>query len=247
VSDAYAAIAEDYRQAKLHPWRLHVEEFTLHELTGDVAGLAVLDLACGEGFHTRRLKVRGAARVVGVDLSPAMVALARAEEQRHPLGVEYVASDAADFRTDEPFDLVVAAYLLNYARTPEQLLGMCRGVARSLKPGCRFVAVNNHLEQPMHTYAATEKYGLVKRLDGELREGAAITYTLFTGDHPINFDNYYLSPRTYERVLAEAGLGRVRWHAPRVSAAGAAAFPPGYWSAFLEHPPVYFLDCVRLP
>jgi toxoflavin synthase len=247
VADAYAPIAEKYRESKLHPWRQHVEEFTLHRLVGDVAGKAVLDLACGEGFHTRRLKQRGAARVVGVDLSPQMVALARAEEQRHPLGIEYVAGDAATFHPEEPFDVVVAAYLLNYARTAEELLGMCRGVARCLKPGCRFVAVNNHLEQPLHAYAATQKYGLVKRLDGALREGAAITYTLFTEGRSISFDNYYLSPGTYERVLRSAGLGEVRWHAPRLSPQGEAEFGAGYWAAFLEHPPVYFLDCVRQP
>jgi ubiquinone/menaquinone biosynthesis C-methylase UbiE len=40
----------------------------------------VLDLACGEGFYTRRIKQRDAARVVGVDVSQPMIELARAEE-----------------------------------------------------------------------------------------------------------------------------------------------------------------------
>jgi SAM-dependent methyltransferase len=245
MSDAYAAIAEQYQQAKHHPWRHHIEEFTLCELIGDVAGKAALDLACGAGFYTRRLKQRGAARVVGVDLSPQMIALARAEEEAHPLGIAYVTQDAASYEPGEPFDLVVAAYLLNYAGTPEQLLAMARAVARSLKPGCRFVAVNNSLEQPPATFEATAKYGLVKRLDGELREGAPITVTLFTDGEPIQLHNFYLSRQTYERVLRSAGLGEVRWHAPRLSPQGEAEFGRDYWTAFLEQPPIYFLECVR--
>ena len=61
----YDAIAEGYQRAKLQPWREEVEAFTFLELIGDVAGKSVVDLACGEGFYTRRLKDRGAARVRG--------------------------------------------------------------------------------------------------------------------------------------------------------------------------------------
>src|SRR3954453_23146304 len=85
----YDPIAEQYQRAKLQPWRTHVERYTLLRLAGDVAGKAVIDLACGEGYYTRELRRRGAARVVGVDLSHGMIALAEAEEARQPLGVEY--------------------------------------------------------------------------------------------------------------------------------------------------------------
>ena len=244
MADAYAPIAEKYQQAKLHPWRQHIEEFTLSQLFGDVAGKTVLDLACGAGYYTRRLKQRGAARVVGVDLSPQMIALARAEETHHPLGIAYITQDAANYEPAQPFDLVVAAYLLNYARTPEQLLALARTVAHSLQPGGRFVAVNNHLDQDLATFSSTAKYGLVKQLNGELQEGAAITFTLLTEGQPIHFDNYYLSRQTYERVLRSAGLSEIRWHAPRLSPQGEAEFGRAYWSEFLEQPPVYFLECV---
>jgi ubiquinone/menaquinone biosynthesis C-methylase UbiE len=35
---------------------------------GDVAGRAVLDLACGEGHSTRAIQQMGAGRTVGVDV-----------------------------------------------------------------------------------------------------------------------------------------------------------------------------------
>jgi 2-polyprenyl-3-methyl-5-hydroxy-6-metoxy-1,4-benzoquinol methylase len=66
----YDAISTEYKKAKQHPWRLHIEHFTLFELIGPVAGKTVLDLACGEGFYTRSLKQKGAAKVVGMDPPP---------------------------------------------------------------------------------------------------------------------------------------------------------------------------------
>src|SRR5690242_20823466 len=72
----YDRIAEEYREAKRQPWRLHVECFTLCELVGTLRGESVLDLACGEGFYSRVLRRRGAGRVVGVDQSARMIELA---------------------------------------------------------------------------------------------------------------------------------------------------------------------------
>jgi len=48
----YDEIATEYKRAKQHPWRLHVEHFTLFKLLGDLRGKTVIDLAYGEGFYT---------------------------------------------------------------------------------------------------------------------------------------------------------------------------------------------------
>src|SRR5262249_56939118 len=112
------------------------------DMRGDRAGRPVGDLACGEGFYTRRLRQHGAARAVGVDLSEGMIHLAREQESAHPLGIEYLVQDGRDLRLSEDFDLAVAAYLLNYARDRAELGAMCRGIAPCLKPGGRFVTAN---------------------------------------------------------------------------------------------------------
>ena len=72
----YNPIAEQYKRAKLQPWRSHIEAYTLFALVGDPAGQTVVDLACGEGYYTRLLRQRGASRVIGVDRSPGMIRLA---------------------------------------------------------------------------------------------------------------------------------------------------------------------------
>jgi SAM-dependent methyltransferase len=241
----YDQIAEQYGRSKLQPWRLHLETFTLFELTGDLTGKSVLDLACGEGFYSRLQRRRGAARVVGVDLSAEMVRMARAEEARSPLGVEYRIGDAADFQAGEVFDLVVAAYLFNYARDAGEMLRMCRAAYRNLKPSGRLVAVNNNQEQPVEAFETTRKYGLTKRTAGPLHDGTPITYTLYDGDQPFQFDNYYLSTATQEEAFRSAGFRSVRWHRPRLSPAGEQEYGAEFWSAFLRHPPVVFIECDR--
>jgi 2-polyprenyl-3-methyl-5-hydroxy-6-metoxy-1,4-benzoquinol methylase len=55
------------------------ESYTFFRMVGALAGQRVLDLACGFGFYTRLLKQRGAAQVLGVDLSPEMIRLANRE------------------------------------------------------------------------------------------------------------------------------------------------------------------------
>ena len=72
----YDPIAELYKRAKQQPWRAHIEAFTLMRLIGDPTGKTLIDLACGEGFYTRMIRQRGAAKVTGVDLSEKMIGLA---------------------------------------------------------------------------------------------------------------------------------------------------------------------------
>jgi SAM-dependent methyltransferase len=244
MSTNYNTIAREYQQAKQHPWRRHIEAFTLAELIGDATGLAALDLACGEGFYTRFLKRSGAAVVVGVDISRGMIDLARKEEAERPLGIEYHVGDARQVDMPGRFDLVVAGYLLNYARSREELLQMCQAIARCLKPGGRFVTVNNNPAQPPEFFASTGKYGFVKELPDGTGEGSLVVFRIFLeGRGEIELTNYLLSTATHEWAFRTAGFREVLWHAPHLSPAGEQEHEPGYWNAFLEHPPVAFLEC----
>jgi ubiquinone/menaquinone biosynthesis C-methylase UbiE len=239
----YNQIAEQYKKAKLQPWRMHIEHYTLFNLLGDLHGKSLLDLACGEGFFSRFIKLAGAGRVVGVDISQGMIDLAQAEEKQRPRGIEYLVHDAKTLRLTEKFDVVAAAYLLNYAQTAEELLEMCQVCARHLRPGCRFVTVNNNPAQPVEFFEATAKYGIVKGSDGELLEGSPVTYTFMLDQGSLTITNYHLSVATHERALREAGFHDIRWHPPQVSPEGNKVYGKAYWAAFLDHPPVIFLEC----
>jgi SAM-dependent methyltransferase len=245
MSTDYNAIAADYRRAKQQPWRYFIERNTLLRLIGNLQGMSVVDLACGEGYYTRELRNRGAAKVVGVDLSEGMIRLAQEEERRNPLGIEYVAQDARRFDGAERFDLVVAAYLLNYAATREELAQMCVAVARALRPGGRFVTVNNNPDQAPEHFDATRKLGFIKTTPGKLQEGTPIVYTIFQDEGSFDIRNYWQSTTTHEECLRAAGLGQIRWHRPEVSPEGRAAYGDDFWEPFLAHPPITFLECVR--
>ena len=98
------------------------------------AGRRTLDLGCGEGRVGAELARRGH-HVVGVDSSPAMVAMAR---ERH----EAVVADAADLPfEDGSFDLVVAYMSVMNLDDPEAGV---REAARVLEPGGRFCSAVVH-------------------------------------------------------------------------------------------------------
>ena len=105
--------------------------------------------------------------------------------------------------------------------------------------------MNNNPEHAREYFAASRKYGFVKSTPGELREGAAVTYTVFLEGGSFDITNYWLSTAAHEEAFRAAGFRTVRWHRPRVSPEGQAALGPAYWEELLAHPPVTFLECLR--
>lgn len=236
----YNLIAQEYKRAKLQPWRAYVESFTLFKLLGDPTGKSILDLACGEGFHTRMLRQKGGARVVGVDISAAMIDLARQEEARQPRGIEYVVADAKELVLGTQFDIVFAAYLLNYAQTERELQQMCRSIADHLKPGGRFVTVNNNPEYT-GTTDSMRQYGFQRHTSAR-SAGAPITWEFFLDDGTFAITNYYLSTEAHEQALTDFGMTDIAWHAPEVSAEGVAESGAEFWAPLLQHRPVICLE-----
>ena len=105
-----------------------------------VGGLA-LDLGAGTGDLTLELASRGAARVVGADFSPEMLAAARAKAAGGiSANVSWTLADALRLPfPEETFDCVTNAFLLrNLADLKEGLIEM----ARVLKPGGRLVCLD---------------------------------------------------------------------------------------------------------
>lgn len=240
----YDQIAAQYRASKLQPWREFVEQFTLLHLIGDARGLQVIDLACGDGHYARMLAAAGA-RVTGVDASGGMIELARASESESPLGIEYRVGDVRDVRDEDRYDLAIASWLFNYARDAGELSAMAGAVARALKPGGRLVALNTDPNDPPANFQNGARYGFVKRVEGELQEGAKIVWALaLPGGEVIDIVNYHLARATVERCLRGAGLAQVRWRAPLLHQDALLAKNGGgeHWRPLLERPPFVFIE-----
>jgi SAM-dependent methyltransferase len=239
----YDAIAEQYRRTRASPVRRYIEAYTLWRLLGDVRGLSVLDLGCGEGHYARQLAAAGAARVTGVDASPAMIELARASEAAEPLGIDYRCSSVQAMPELGHFDLVLGAYLLHYAEDVADLGLLCQRVAGHLAPGGRFVGLNENPDQSADGCAGYAQYGFSKRPARPRREGAAITYAMASGRGMIRFDVRWYSRDCYAQALAAAGFREVNWHQLLLDPAAAAVRPADYWREYLENPPVLALEC----
>jgi toxoflavin synthase len=245
VGTPYDPFAEQYRRSKDAPFRQHVEQYTLRELTGALRGESALDLACGEGFYSRLLRGWGAGAVVGVDLSPNMIELARRQEAARPLGIRYHVQDVRALDLGRRFDLVFAAFLFNHANNFDELLQMARAVVRHLAPDGRLVAVISRGDQPASAYPKLTKYGFSKSTPGELVEGAPVTITFHVDNGDFSVVNTCLYQDTMVRGLTAAGLRQQAWQQPLVSAEGVARFGASYWTDFIEEPALTFLKARR--
>lgn len=233
---AYDQIAEEYKKSKELSFRILIEEYSLFKMAGDLTNKRVLDLACGEGHYTRKLKQAGATEVVGVDVSPEMIKLAEASEEENPLGCRYILSDVTYMPKMDQFDMATAMYLLNYAKTKKELLSFLKGIHDQLKPGAQFIGFNDNLANDPAKYATYRKYGFVKESSPYRTEGDPILYTFYNTDGTIcQFDNFYLTPSTYAEAFKEAGFVNFQWVWPSLHPTERAN---DYWNDFMYDPPV---------
>lgn len=105
----------------------------LLRLLGDIRGMRVLDVACGQGRVAREL-ARNGAQVTGVDISAALLAIASALETDQPLGISYFYADVTgtDVLAGHEFDGAVCNYGLSDI---DDLDGLMTTVARLVRPG----------------------------------------------------------------------------------------------------------------
>ena len=190
----YNQIANQYKKAKEQPWRTRVELFSLKNLIGDLTGKSVVDVACGEGWLTRELRKAGASEVVGVDISEEMIELARRQEAREPVGIEFRVEDARATESAQQFDISVSNWLLVYAHDREELGVMCRGLAQRIKSGGQFVTsiVDPDLYSMQTHPPDYRKYGIQARLHDSMYEGAPLVWTIHLDGSSIEIENYYM-------------------------------------------------------
>ncbi|MBU3113895.1 class I SAM-dependent methyltransferase [Clostridium lacusfryxellense] len=98
------------------------EKPAMQSLLPDLTGKTILDLGCGFGENCVDFIGRGAARVVGVDISEKMLAVAKGENSSQ--NIEYIRLDMNDINTiDEKFDIIYSSLAFHYIKSFSNLLG----------------------------------------------------------------------------------------------------------------------------
>lgn len=198
----FAEHAEDWGRIRA----LHVEEARVEaavlELLGDAPIQSLLDLGTGTGQMLKLLAPR-APRAIGLDISHAMLKVARALLDQ--AGLRHVQLRQGDAYAVPPdlqwFDLVIVHQVLHYLDDPARAI---REAARALRPGGRLLVVDfaPHSEEVLRSAHAHRRLGFADaEIEGFLLEAglqaqavhavtpgpgekAALSVTLWLGRDP---------------------------------------------------------------
>ncbi len=161
-------------------------------------GAVVLDLGTGTGDLAFELRRQGASRVVGLDFTPEMLAVARGK--RPSDGVSWLLGDALRLpHPDRTFDAVTNAFLLR--NLADLRVGLAE-MARVLKPGGRLVCLDMTHPKP-GLFAALYRlyFGRLLPLVAGLISGDRAAYRYL----PQSLEGYP-DAATLAAMLADAGL-----------------------------------------
>jgi ubiquinone/menaquinone biosynthesis C-methylase UbiE len=194
----------------------------LLDLAGEIAGLEVCDLACGEGVLARALARRGAA-VTGVDISRPLLDLARRKEAEESLGVGYLLDDAQTLATipDARFDGVACAFSLTDI---DDLRAALAATRRVLKPGGWIVFAIPHpciITRVSRWTTPPDAPGRV--VSGYFDEGQFVIANAPGVRGKVGV--YHRTLATYLNALSEAGLALERIVEPRATGGMAEQIP----------------------
>ena len=203
------------------PWadRTGAEVDRALAMLGAKGGERVLDMACGTGRHSHELARRGF-DVVGVDISPDLLAIAEADAEAESLNASFLAADLRELDFDQEFDLVLNLNdgAIGYFETEEENHRTFEVIAAALRPGGgnllqlpNVLYAEAHL--PQKTWIAGE--GMVElidhRWDARTRylEGSTMPILVgetFEGVAPIPFRQRLYSVEELTEVYASVGM-----------------------------------------
>ena len=97
-----------------------------------IEGRTFLDVGCGNGLYTVELGKKGAAHVVGIDISPVMIG--RCLESARREGMEeqltFLQTDLLEYEPESDFDVSYGIGLFDYISNPAPVLKKMREVSK---------------------------------------------------------------------------------------------------------------------
>jgi SAM-dependent methyltransferase len=191
--DVYEANAEFYAEyIKTSPTDAYLIRPANRALVPVMNGWRVLDAGCGAGINLQWLLDNGAKEIVGVDISPSMLAIARREAPAEQVALHLAdLEQPLDFLDDSSFDMVYSSMAIHYL---EDLNRLFTEFARLLKPGGYLVFSTHH------------PYNDHKRFGGPYFETRLVTRTGQLGEKSYALPYYFRPLSAITEGLAQAGF-----------------------------------------
>lgn len=173
------------------------------------AGERVLDVACGQGVLCRALAGAGA-RVIGIDVAPALIAAAERRNQSDRLAIEYRVGDArrlGEVVAGEPFDAAVCVLAIQNIAPLSPVWEGCR---RALKSSGKLVVVMMHpcFRVPRQSHWGWDESGSLqyRRIDRYLSSSRADIQVHPGADPAQTTPSFHRPLQAYVNTLGSAGL-----------------------------------------
>lgn len=244
VKQKYDEVQSDGRyeegMARMALYHRHCQDPVIFQTLGDIRGKSLLDLACGDGFYTRRFRTQCAANpVMGIDLSPKQIERAQTIEQSEQLGIEYRVGDVISLNLERRFDLVTAIHLLHYLENAAEIESVLRGIHETLSDGGHFVTMIANPEFDLEKHDPSDsktKFGYYFSL-AERGNGGLMRF------HPGGFEKereLTIEFRRWKRDFLNDIAGGVgftsEWHDPFISSEGLKEYGASFFQNYLANP-----------
>ena len=229
-ADSWVSLA----RAGYDVYRDHLNTPAFFGMLPEVAGLAGLDIGCGEGHNTRLLAGRRA-RMTAIDISEVFIVYARQMERAAPLGIDYQVASAVELPfAGEAFDFSTA--FMSLMDVPETGAALAEAY-RVLKPGgflqfsiahpCFDTPHRRNLRDPSRRTYAIEVGEYFMGSEGEIDEWLfkAAPAQVKAGLRKFTIPRFRRTLSEWLNLLIETGFELEQVHEPRPSDETVLAHP----------------------
>lgn len=240
-----AAAYEAFNTAE-DSYSYNIEWRCIRKLLPELKGKSVLDIGCGTGIFTFLLEAFEPERLVGIDLSEEMLAIAKKKAASQASKAEFICGDAADVRekTDAQFDFIFSSTTTHYIKNLETMFA---GIADCLKAGGKCILSVIH---PVYSAMYPVEHGgtfpeddewQVRYLDQSLRAYIQpwIEYNDACENH-LSVSYHHLFG-DYVNAVVKAGLKICGVHEPLPPENWKTEFP-GRYESFVEMPTYLIME-----